>query len=209
MARGDKCDRPHTTPQPDASLSISTLRTAVPSSSPETARPPAGRFFWRHPPPARLAGVACRMDRLPAIRPLHGTQDRGARPSRDALGLDSRRNNAVCVKSSEQCDERHRKPLLPGALCVRPEAQQYPPPLKAARSPSGPLFLSRVGFVCFVTRIPPARRLASLGSLARRARQHAQRQPPGERRAAPRATPRAPTRDRGSRPARARRSARR
>lgn len=135
--------------------------------------PPAGRFFWRHPPAA--AGVACRMDRLPAIRPLHGTQDRGARPSQDALGsripggiplsARSRARSVMNVTEKRFCvghyvfDPKHSSTLLPS---------KRPAPQRAA-------FLSRVGFVCFAT------------SATRRAR----------------------TRDRGSRPSRARRSARR
>lgn len=55
---------------------------------------------------------------------------------------------AACEIRCEKCDEHHRKAVRGGALCGRPEAQQYPPPLKAARSPSGPLFLSRLRRRC-------------------------------------------------------------
>lgn len=114
------------------------------------------------------------MDRLPAIRPLHGTQDRGARPSQDALdALGSRipggiplsaRNRAMSVMNVTEkrfCvghyvfDPKHSSTLLPS---------KRPAPQRAA-------FLSRVGFVCFATRgacAADARERAQAGTTARR-----------------------------------------
>ncbi len=106
---------------------------------PRNGPPPSGPFLLASP---AGCGGCCVPNGSPPSDPTlarHPRSWRAAGPGRGCV-TQPRGETAGCVKLVGKCDERHRKTVLRGALCVRPEAQQYPPPLKAARPPAGRFF---------------------------------------------------------------------
>lgn len=114
------------------------------SSSPETARSPSGPFLLPSPAGSCERGVpygSPPSDPTRARHPVSAICVRELHQLGGSLTAAVAVEHDACVAGGEKSDERHRKPLLRWALCLRPRSTAAPSSPQSGPLPSGPLFI--------------------------------------------------------------------